>query len=97
MTTPEDVKKLASLARISLSEETLGEFVQEFEGILSYVSALESLNLPEGGAQKADVVHNVFREDEKPHETGLYTQKIIEAFPKKEGNLLKVKQILSHE
>lgn len=97
MTTPEDVLKLASLARISLSEETLGEFVQEFEGILAYVSALESLNLPQNEVLKADVVHNVFREDEGPHETGLYTQKIIEAFPKKEGNLLKVKQILSHE
>lgn len=97
MATPEEVQRLASLARIAIPEEKTEAFAKEFDAILAYVGTLETLSLPGGGAPSAGVVHNVFREDGEPHATGLYTEKLTSAFPEKEGNLLKVKQIISHD
>lgn len=97
MATPEEVRKLASLARIRIPEEKTEAFAREFDGILSYIKALESLNLSEIGMKHVGTVHNVFREDGEPHATGLYTEKLVAAFPEKEGTLLKVKQIISHD
>ena len=97
MATHEDVQKLAALARIKISDDATDSFVKEFEGILSYIHSLEDLTLPGGGKQAPGVVRNVFREDGEPHATGLYTNKLVKAFPEKEGNLLKVKQIISHD
>jgi Asp-tRNAAsn/Glu-tRNAGln amidotransferase C subunit len=93
--TPDDVKKLAALARISVSEEELPAFVAEFEAILAYVGQLESLDIAAG----SDILPyaNRFRKDGTPHEKGAYTPGLVEAFPSKEGDLLSVKQILSHE
>jgi len=35
------------------------------------------------------------REDESPHESGLYTDDIVAQFPDKKDNYLKVKKIMS--
>ena len=95
MATPEDVKKLAALARISVSEETLPKFAKEFDAILGYVSQLDSLQIEKG--KPLLPYTNIFREDGIPHESGKYTKKLVEQFPAKEGDLLSVKQILSHD
>lgn len=97
MATHEEVQKLASLARITIPEEKTDSFAKEFEAILTYIKTLETLTLAAGGKPVPGVVHNVFRDDTEPHATGLYSKKLIDALPQKEGNLLKVKQILSHE
>ena len=97
MATNEEVQKLASLSRIRIPAEQAEAFSAEFESILHYVSQLESLTLADAGAPDPGIHRNVFREDTHPHETGKYTQKIVDAFPDKEGNSLKVKQILSHD
>ena len=39
-------------------------------------------------------VLNVMREDKDPHEAGLYTEKILEQAPAREGDYIKVKKIL---
>ena len=97
MATNEEVQKLASLSRIDIPEAEALTFASEFESILAYVSALESLTLETGDIEDARIPRNIFREDGVPHEAGLYTEKIVADFPEKEGNLLKVKQILSHD
>ena len=97
MATNEEVQKLASLSRVSIKEEEAETFASEFESILQYVSALESLTLDTMNEHEPGIHRNIFREDGVPHETGLYTKKAVEAFPEKEGNSLKVKQILSHD
>lgn len=97
MATNEEVQKLARLSRITIPEGEAEVFSREFESILAYVGALESLTLDTLEGHDAGTHRNVFREDGTPHETGLYTQRIVEAFPEKEENSLKVKQILSHD
>lgn len=97
MTTPDDVKKLAALARVSIPEERLAGFAEEFEAVLAYVGKLGELSVPKHGERAVPVVRNVFREDGEPHEKGKYTEKLTEQFPDKEGNALRVKQIISHD
>ncbi len=95
MATTDDVKKLAALARITVPEEKLAKFAEEFEAILGYVSKLDELVVPQ--ATPLLPYTNVFRADENPHEIGKYTEKLTEQFPAREGDLLSVKQILIHD
>lgn len=96
MTTTEDVKKLAALARISISDKELQAFTKEFDAILAYVGQLETLELPKAGATKP-ALRNVMRADGEPHASGVYTEKLAEQFPAREGDALSVKQIISHD
>lgn len=96
MASKDDVQKLAALARISIPEDALEKFSKEFESILSYIGQIEGLKLGKGGKHAPKLV-NVFREDGEPHESGKYTEALVAQFPNKEGNALKVKQIISHD
>lgn len=95
--TPEDVKRLAALARITIPEAELAGFAQEFESVLTYVGTLDELTLPAGSDAVLPAVRNVLREDGGPTVPGTYTEKIVEQFPEREGNYLSVKQIISHD
>ena len=91
----ENVKKLAALARISVPDDTLPKFVADFDAILGYISKLSELTVEQG--KPLLPYTNIFRADGEPHEKGIYTEKLAEQFPAREGNLLSVKQILSHD
>jgi aspartyl-tRNA(Asn)/glutamyl-tRNA(Gln) amidotransferase subunit C len=97
MATVEDVKKLAALARITVTDEEAGRFAKEFDSILAYVGQIESLSIPEGVKSARPVLRNVLREDGEPHESGLYTDKLAAQFPDREGDALKVKQIIAQD
>jgi aspartyl-tRNA(Asn)/glutamyl-tRNA(Gln) amidotransferase subunit C len=96
MASAEEVKKLAALARIEVSDAELATFTKEFDGILAYVSQLEKLELPKD-LKTVPALRNVFRADENPTEAEKWTEKLVAAFPEKEENYLVVKQIISHE
>ncbi len=96
MATVEELKKLAALARIEVSEEELPKFTKEFEAILAYVGQLETLDVPGEGEEKPPL-RNVMREDGEPHATEMYTERLVEQFPVREGNALVVKQVITHE
>jgi len=96
MASAEEVKKLAALARIEVTDGELPKFTKEFEAILAYVSQLEKLDLPKD-LKTEPVLKNVFRKDENPTPPGTWTEKLVEAFPEKEENYLVVKQIISHD
>jgi aspartyl/glutamyl-tRNA(Asn/Gln) amidotransferase C subunit len=95
MATSEDVKKLAALARISVSDEALPKFAAEFDAILGYVSKLNELTVEQGKSLLPYT--NIFRADGEPHAKGIYTEKIAEQFPSRDGDYLAVKQIISHD
>lgn len=96
MASVDDVKKLAALARIEVKDEELSKFAQDFEGVLAYVSQLESLSV-EGTKSPLPPVRNRMREDGEPHEGGVYTDALTAQFPAKEGKYLSVKKIISHD
>lgn len=96
MTTPEDVQKLAALARIHVEAADLEKFTKEFDAILAYVGQLETLDVSKSG-HTVSPLHNVMRDDGEPHAPGLYTEKIASQFPAREGDALSVKQIITYE
>lgn len=89
----EEVEKLAQLARIELGDEEKEQFQKEIGAILDYVSELKEAPA-DGGETVATPEHvNQLREDEKPHETGLYSKELIEEAPRSEKGFVKVKKI----
>ena len=96
MASADDVRKLAALARVAIPDEKLESFAAELDSILKYVGMLENMDIATDG-KAVGAVQNVFRTDGEPHETGRYTEKLVEQFPDHEGNALRVKQIISHD
>ncbi len=95
MISVQDIKKLASLSRIELTEGEEVSFVADIDSILGYVGQISSLVSPE--TSELSLVRNVFRSDEHPHETGLFTERILAEAPQKEGQYFKVKKILQND
>lgn len=102
-----DVEKLAALARITIPENEIEKVRADMEVILAYVSQINEANdLVAAGSvhgtsfdlppkqQHNFGVKNVMREDGQPHETGIYTEKILASAPNTEKGYIKVKKIL---
>lgn len=101
MATTEEVKKLAALARIRIDDTEIEKFTSEFDAILAYVGQVEELKLPSTGSESAfggkPALRNVMRADGEPHAAGKYTETLAKQFSQRDGNALKVKQIIIHE
>jgi len=88
-----DIKKLASLARIKISEDEGKGFIKDMESILSYVSEIGEVDT--GGVNPETLeLKNVFREDTNPYKEGIFTEDILNEAPKTEKGYIKVKKIL---
>lgn len=94
--TPEDVRRLAALARIEVADADLERFAAEFDAVLAYVGKLDELTIPDQERVLAPV-RNVFRKDEVTVAPGSYTEALASQFPQREGDSLSVKQIISHD
>ena len=101
MISKEEVKKLAGLARIGVSDEEADKLRGEMDTILEYVKVVSQFQVDEHTSNEntSDQVEigqlrNIWREDENPTESGTYSKEIIAEFPEKEGDYLKVKKIL---
>ncbi len=97
MTTTEDVKKLSELVRIKIDDANLDKFTKEFDAILAYVGQLEQLSLPDSLNKEKPSLRNVMRQDCDPSATGACTKKLVEQFPKKEGDALSVRQVITYD
>lgn len=90
----EDIKKLAEMARLDMTDEEMSSLAHDFDGILGYVGHVqEAVKLSQVDDVKFSFT-NVMREDAVTNEPGFCTDKIIAQFPDQEGGYLKVKQIL---
>lgn len=60
----EEVKKIASLAKLNLSEDEINEMQKDMSGILEYMDKLNTLNTNDVEPLSYPVdIKNVFRED----------------------------------
>lgn len=92
MITKEEVKNLASLARIEISEEDALKLTKEVDSILDYVGQIKDAT---GGMEKlVPNLRNVMREDVVTNVPKEYTEKLLNNAPSREGDYLKVKKIL---
>lgn len=92
----EDIRKLADLARIEVTDAEAESLKKDIESILGYVGQVTTVAAASESKEEIELgpVINVLREDENPTEPGTNTADIVAEFPDKEKNYLKVKKIL---
>jgi len=88
----DDIKKLAIMARVDMSDEELTSMANEFDPILAYVSQVQEVE--QSDIKLSYSLENIMREDIVTNPAGTYTDKIIEQMPDSQDGFLKVKQIL---
>lgn len=89
----DEIRHVAKLARIDLTEAEIAKFQGDLNKVLGYVEVLKTVDT-EGVEPLASVtgLQNVFRADE-PEDSGLQ-QNIIDNVPQKSGRFIKVKKVL---
>jgi len=95
MTNEIDVAALARLARLEVSDPELTKLEKEIPDILAFVETIQKADV--GPEANAPTLRNVMRADENPDEGGIYTEKLLEAAPAREGNRIAVKQVVSRK
>ena len=89
----EQVKKVAKLSRLQLTDEEVKEFAGQLSAILDYMEKLNELDT----AAVEPLAHclpinNVFRADESKESLG--TEKTLANAPQRDGDFFKVPKIL---
>lgn len=88
-----DIKALAKLARLEVSDAEVAKLEAELPSILAFVDTIQKAEVSTDAI--APDVRNVVRADEAPHERGLFTETLLAAAPAREGNRIAVKQVIS--
>ncbi|HUO56281.1 MAG TPA: Asp-tRNA(Asn)/Glu-tRNA(Gln) amidotransferase subunit GatC [Candidatus Paceibacterota bacterium] len=92
-----DVRALARLSRLEVSDAEVAKLEKELPGILAFVETIQSASVTAGSAADVTELHNVLRSDDNPYESGVYTEEILSAAPHREGDRIAVKQVISRE
>ena len=93
----EEVRKLATLARIDMSEEEMNEVAKDFDSILAYVGQVQEVSgeASENKKSKEDYfMRNVMREDAVTNNGRENTDKILANAPEVEDGFIKVRKIM---
>lgn len=90
-----DIRALASLSRIAVSDTDIPKLEAELSGILAFVEAVQQVAVGDVKKQEG-ALHNVMREDVDPYDAGTFTEALLNAAPKRTGNYIEVKQVLAH-
>jgi aspartyl-tRNA(Asn)/glutamyl-tRNA(Gln) amidotransferase subunit C len=96
--TPLEVKKIATLARLSLSEEETQSYAEQLTAIFGYVEMLNEVDT-EGVEETCQVtgLEDVVREDVVVDCDSETKKQLVEAFSDKKGQLLQVKGVFTAE
>ena len=87
-----NIKELAKLARIEITEEEISQFEKEIPNILSFVETIQETG---GEAGKVYEKHrNIMRDDKDPHESGVHTDVLLDAAPEVEDGRIKVRRVI---
>ncbi len=92
------VSYLAEMARIHLTPEEAKHLERDLQKILAYVEDLKQVNtdgLPE--VSQVTGITNAVREDLPMPTTPEIHQRLVDSFPQKQGEFLKVKAVFADE
>lgn len=92
------IKHLAHLSRLSMTEEEQKMYAEQLSVIFDYMKLLEevdTLSVPE--TSQVTGLEDVYRNDEVVVCDDNVRKKILQAFPEKHGELLKVKSVFQDE
>ena len=90
---PDDVKKVARLARLALDDAQLAKLTSQLEGILGYVAKIQQVDV--SGVEPmahALPLHNVLRDDEVG--PALPLEKVLQNAPDTDGPFFKVPKVI---
>lgn len=90
----DEIKKLAELSRLTLSDEECESYIHDFKGILAYIDTIKQVPVGESEGSDSNVIKNVMREDTDPYTAGEFTTELLAAAPETEGNYIKVNKVL---
>jgi aspartyl-tRNA(Asn)/glutamyl-tRNA(Gln) amidotransferase subunit C len=86
-----DIEKLASLAKIELTDKEKDNLLKDLDGVLNYVKQIESVEVQEIEPEYQN--KNVWREDEI--KSSVFSRDLImNQFPDSQDDFVKVKKIL---
>ncbi len=91
----EKIRHIAKLSRLSLTDEEVVLFSKQLTEIFSYVETLQEVNT-EGVPETCQVtgLKNVFAEDVVESIDEFTREKLLEQFPNRDGDLLRVQKVL---
>jgi len=98
--TTKELEKLATLARVKLTEDDKVSLVKEFDSILGYIDQLKKVNVSLDSASRIGVVKNVARLDKVdvgPSDALSHAdtrERLLNEAPDREGDFVAVKKIL---
>ena len=90
----EDIKALAELARLKLSDEDIAGYQKDFQGILDYIGTINSVEVDSFDEQVRGDTVNMMRDDDESYEPGQFTEVLLDAAPQREGRYIRVDKIL---
>ena len=94
----EEVEHIASLARLSLSEEENGHYGAQLSAILDYISMLNEVDTSQVDETcQVTGLEDIFRDDKALECREETRRKILDSFPAREGNFLKVRAVFSDD
>ena len=91
----EDIRQLASLSRIEVTDNEVDSFQSEISSILEYVGQIQAMTGAVNDTKVPGAVFNKMRLDEVTNNPGAYTEAILGEFPRREGDFMKVKKIIN--
>jgi len=96
MINKEQVKHIAKLARLELSEQEISEMQKDLSGILDYFDLLKKVKKTKvsRGLTPAKSVSGQLRKDEVIERPKSLANNLVQAAPDKKDNYIKVKPIL---
>mgnify|MGYP002625366031 CR=1 FL=1 len=91
---PKDVRRVATLARLGLTEEEVTKAAKDLGNVLEYFSRIQTINT-KGVPTSDDITgsKNVTRADEANPELLCSTESLLGAVPETQDNQIKVKSV----
>lgn len=90
----EDIKKLADLSRLELSDNEVELYQKDFQGILSYINTLNQVTLDKNLDLNRGPNTNYLRDDSLSYQPGEFTDDILNQAPGRKDDYFKVQKIL---
>lgn len=96
MLSREQVVHIATLARLDLTEQEIEKMQKDLTGILDYIDQLNKVDISGVNLSKTEfALENVLREDKAKSESEEVVESMLNQAPEREGNHIKVKEILT--
>ena len=97
MITIPELEKLATLARIKLTDADKQSLVTEFDSILAYIDQLKKVDVSLDAEGRVGSVKNVMRSDEVQDTSTADRNGLLDEAPDREGDFIAVKKIIAQD